>query len=189
MTPSIFPILLAILAISLAQDGVNHAENQDATPSKSQCILSTATNGQNVTVQGEARSTSHDLVFDIPACDETVLLTFAGESDNDVNITELHRDSELKRFQKYTGSVYKSSLPHLCMSCPKYGDVKAELTGKLEIASMPTNSVKDRAGFIRDQSGKIIGTFGWGHPASFAKYRLVVTSVAYAKARKLPPPQ
>jgi hypothetical protein len=39
------------------------------------------------------------------------------------------------------------------------------------------------------RSGKIIGTFGWGHPGPFAAYRLVIQSVAHVKARKLPPPK
>lgn len=64
--------------------------------------------------------------------------------------------------------------------------MEAELTGKLEIASMSPGATKDRAGFIRDQSGKIIGQFGWGHPIPFASYRLVIRSVAHVKARKLP---
>jgi len=74
------------------------------------------------------------------------------------------------------------------MQCMKYGDVEATLTGKLEIASMPPGTTKDPTGFVRDSSGKIVGTFGWGHPVPFAKYRLVIQSVSDVKARKLPKP-
>jgi hypothetical protein len=70
----------------------------------------------------------------------------------------------------------------------KYGDVEARLTGKLEVASMRPGTTKDPAGFLRDSSGKIVGTFGWGHPVPFAKYRLVIESVSDVKARKLPKP-
>jgi hypothetical protein len=53
---------------------------------------------------------------------------------------------------------------------------------------MPPGTTKDPAGFLRDSSGKIVGTFGWGHPVPFAKYRLVIQSVSDVKARKLPRP-
>jgi hypothetical protein len=66
--------------------------------------------------------------------------------------------------------------------------VEAELTGELEIANMPPGATKDKANFVRDESGRIIGTFGWGHPGPFAAYRLVIHSVGYAKAQKLPRP-
>jgi len=187
----IFPVLSVFVAvIAFGQDTAMHEAGHTATSvTESKCVLSTANNGQTLTVRGKARSTAHDLAFDIPGCNETVLLTFAGNQDNDVSATELRRDGELKRFQKYTTSVYMSRGKSNCMDCPKYGDVEAELTGKLEIATMPPGATKDKANFIRDGSGKIIGTFGWGHPGPFAAYRLVIKAVADVKARKLPPPQ
>lgn len=184
----ILPVLSVFLTvIAMAQDTTMHEAEHAATSSP--CVLSTASNGQTLTVRGMARSTPHDLVFDIPGCKETVLLTFAGEPDSGVSGSELRQDDELRRFQKYTSSVYKSTGKNLCMECAKYGDVEAELTGKLEIATMPPGATKDRANFIRDGSGKIIGTFGWGHPGPFAGYRLVIQSVAHVKARRLPPPK
>jgi len=69
----------------------------------------------------------------------------------------LRQDRELKRFQKYTSSVYKGTANNVCMGCPKYGDVEAELTGNLKIATLLPGTTKDKANFIRDGSGKIIG--------------------------------
>ena len=187
----ILPILSVFLTvIALGQVTATQEAGHAATSTtESKCVLSTASNGQTLTVRGKARSTAHDLAFDIPGCNETVLLTFAGEKDNDVSVSELRQDDELRRFQKYTSSVYKSTGKNLCMECAKYGDVEAELTGKLEIATMPPGATKDKANFIRDGSGKIIGTFGWGHPGPFAGYRLVIQSAAHVKARKLPRPR
>jgi hypothetical protein len=185
----IVPILLAFAAIALGQDTSRYkAGDLASSATEPKCVLLTASNGQIVTVRGKARNTAHDLTFDIPGCSETVLLTFAGDPDNSVSITELRRDGELKRFRKYTSSVYKSTGKNICMDCPKYGDVEAELTGELEIANMPPGATKDKANFVRDASGRIIGTFGWGHPGPFAAYRLVIHSVGYAKAQKLPRP-
>jgi hypothetical protein len=184
-------LILAVFltVIALGQDKATHEAGQAATTAtESKCVLLTASNGQTLTVRGKARSTAHDLAFDIPGCNETVLLTFAGEKDNNVSVSELRQDDELRRFQKYTSSVYKSTGKNICMECAEYGDVEAELTGKLEIATMPPGATKDKANFIRDGSGKIIGTFGWGHPGPFAGYRLVIQSATHVKARKLPRP-
>lgn len=69
-----------------------------------------------------------------------------------------------------------------------YDDIEAELTGKLEIATLPAGTTKNKANFLIDSSGKIVGLFGWEHPMPFATYRLVVQAVVGVKARKLPPP-
>jgi hypothetical protein len=182
---SVLSLFFAMIAFGQGT-GMQGAEHAATGSSESKCVLSTASNGQTLTVRGRVRNTAHDMAFDIPGCNETVLLTFAGETDNEVSGSELHRDDELKRFQKYTSSVYKSSGKNICMDCPRYGDVEAELTGRLQIATMPPGATRDKANFIRDGSGKIIGTFGWGHPGPFAGYRLVIQSVAHVKARKLP---
>jgi len=130
----------------------------------------------------------HDMAFSIPGCDQAVLLTYAGNQDNDVKATELRNDKNLKLFHKYTYSTYKSRGKNICGECSKYGDVEAELTGKLEIATLPPGTTKDKANFIRDSSGKIVGLFGWGHPGPFAGYRLIIESVSQVKARKLARP-
>jgi hypothetical protein len=191
MKLTILPVLSVFVAvIALGQDTSMHEAAHTATgTTESTCILSTARNGQVITAKGRARSTAHDLAFDILGCDETVLITFAGDQDNDVSVAELNRDEELRRFQKYTTSVYTGRGKSVCMECSKYRDVEAKLTGKLEIATMPPGATRDKANFIRDGSGKIIGTFGWGHPGPFAAYRLVILSAADVKAKKLPPPQ
>src|SRR5947209_3555150 len=107
----ILPILSVFLAvIAFGQDTATHEAGHAATSAtESKCVLSTASNGQTLTLRGKARSTAHDLAFDIPGCNETVLLTFAGEKDNDVSVSELRQDDELRRFQKDTSSVYKST--------------------------------------------------------------------------------
>lgn len=177
--------LLFLPIVAVSQDGAAHGATEST---ESKCVLATARNGQTLTVKGGARSTAHDLVFDIPGCGDTVLLTFAGEEGSGLSSSELRQDKELKRFKKYTNSVYESKGSNICMACAKYGDVEAELTGKLDVAQMPSGSTKDLLGFIRDGSGKIIGKFGWGHPVPFASYRLVIQSVTDVKAKKLSNP-
>jgi hypothetical protein len=74
-----------------------------------------------------------------------------------------------KRFRKYTRSVCKSRGKNICIECTKYGDVEATLSGKLQIATVPPNTLKDQLGLLRDAWGKIVGKSGWGHPVPFAK--------------------
>jgi hypothetical protein len=184
------PIITLFLPLSTLGQGtaVHHTEQATAHQDQTKCILSDAVNGQVLTIHGRVRSEPHDLAFDIPGCDQTVLLTYAGNSDNNVSATQLRNNVELRRFQKYSSSVYKSTGKNICMGCPKYDEVEADLTGTLEIACMPPGATKDKANFIRDGSGKIIGMFGWGHPAPFAGYRLVIQYVSDVKAVKLPRP-
>jgi hypothetical protein len=157
-------------------------------PDNSGCMLSTAKDGQVITVRGKVAQEAHDMGFDIPGCNETVLLTYAGDQDNDVSSGQLRKNENLKSFQRYTSAVYKSTKKDMCIQCMKYGDVEATLTGKLEVATIPPGATKDPAGFLRDESGKIVGKSGWGHPDPFAKYRLVIQSISDVKARKLPKP-
>jgi hypothetical protein len=163
---------------------VDHATE----PSDSGCVLSAAKDGQVITVHGKTIQEPHDLGFDIQGCKQTVLLTYAGDQDNQVNANELRRDDHLARFQQFTRSTYKSTKKNICMQCMRYDDVEATLTGKLEVASIPPGTTKDPAGFLRDPSGKIVGKWGWGHPVPFAGYRLVIQSVSDVRARKIPRP-
>jgi hypothetical protein len=148
------------------------------------CILETAKDGQSITLRGKTAQEPHDLVFDIEGCSDVVVLTYAGYPDNKVNADQLHQDESLKRFQKYTTAAYKSSGKNICMECMKYRDVEATLTGKLEIAAVPSGTTKDRQGFLHDASGKIVGTSGFGHPTPMFKYRLVILSASDVKASK-----
>jgi hypothetical protein len=186
------PIALLLFTWNMAAaqplDGDGRRQPSENERENRSCILQAATNGQMITVRGQARSTAHDLVFDVLGCSETVLLIFAGDEDSGVNGSELHQDSNLRRFRKYTSTVYKSRGANICMECAEYGDVKAELRGKLEIATLPAGSTKDKANFIRDDSGKLTGKFGWGHPTPYAAYRLVIQSVTGVSAKKLPRP-
>jgi hypothetical protein len=188
MFAKMFPVFLAMAAFG-QEAAVHEAEHAAVNIAETGCVLSRAKNGETITVQGEVRREPHDLGFDIQGCDLTVLLTFAGNPDNQVSGNELRRDGELRRFHKYTTSFYMGNRKNICIDCMKYGDVEAEITGKLEIASMPPGATKDLYGLLRDQSGKVIGTYGWGHPSPYVPYRLVILSVANVKARKLPPPQ
>jgi hypothetical protein len=182
------PLVLASVTGFTQQSEATHEGGHASGLNDSGCVLSTATNGQVITAHGKVFSEPHDMGFGIPGCNDSVLLTYAGDRDNDVSADQLRKDENLKQFQNYTSAVYKSKGKSLCMQCMKYGDVEATLTGKLEIASMPPGTTKDPTGFVRDSSGKIVGTFGWGHPVPFAKYRLVIQSVSDVKARKLPKP-
>src|SRR6266852_6450889 len=193
MTRTKYFLILAALVLSsmmgfTQQPEATHEAGHASGLNDSGCVLSTATSGQVITVHGKVFSEPHDMGFGIPGCNDTVLLTYAGDRDNDVSTDQLRKDENLKQFQNYTSAVYKSRGKNLCLQCMKYGDVEATLTGKLEIATMPPRTTKDPAGFVRDSSGKIVGTFGWGHPVPFAKYRLVIQSVSEVKARKLPKP-
>lgn len=152
------------------------------------CILDAAKDGQVITLRGKVVNEPHDMGFHIPDCDELVLLTYAGDRDNELSGDQLRRDENLKQFQKYTSSTYKSQGKSVCIECMKYGDVEATLTGKLEIATVPPGTTKDALGFLHDPSGKIVGKSGWGHPIPFAKYRLVIKSVSNIAAKKLPKP-
>ena len=174
-----------LLLLSLTGPAMAFAQNQfEAT-----CILGTAKNGQIITVHGKAVQQPHDLGFHVVGCDDLVMLTYAGDRDTDVTADHLRRDENLKRFREYTSAVYKSTKKHMCLQCMQYGDVEATLTGKLEIATIPTGTNKDQMGFLHDASGKVVGTSGFGHPTRMFKYRLVIVSVADAKARKLPKPE
>lgn len=175
---------LLSLVVLLASMAFVHAAAQQ---SGSNCVLSSATNGQIVTVQGKVRHEPHDLAFDIRDCNETVLLTYAGKQDNNVSSTSLRSDKNMKLFHQYTYSTYKSRGNNICINCFKY-DVEAELTGKLEIATLPPGATKDNENIIRDSSGNIIGIFGWGHPGPYIYSRFIIQSVSKVKARKLPRP-
>jgi hypothetical protein len=129
------------------------------------------------------------MAIDIDGCESSVLATFPGYGDNDFPASMLHEDHSTKRFIKYTSSVYKSRGSRICEGCSKYGNVSADLTGILQVATLPPGATKDSRGFIHDANGKFVGIFGWGHPMPFAKYRLIIESASNVKARKLPRPQ
>jgi len=176
--------LMWLLLLLFIYSGAAFARSQAET-----CVLTTAKNGQTITVHGKIEEEPHDLAFSIVGCDDRVVLTYAGDPDNDVTADQLRRDENLKRFQKYTSAVYKGTKKDICIQCMEYGDVEATVTGKLEIATIPPGTTKDSIGFLRDASGKIVGTSGWGHPTRMFKYRLVILSVADVTARKLAKPK
>jgi len=141
---------------------------QEQPPS---CPLENAKDGQTITVRGRTLDEPHDLGFAVAGCDDVIILTFAGDQDTNIGAAELRRDRSLKNFEKFT----------------RHGKVVgATLTGKLEIATIPPGTTKDGMGFLRDASGKIVGTSGFGHPSRMFKYRLVMLSVSDVKSLKLP---
>jgi hypothetical protein len=159
------------------------------TPASAKCVLDTAMDGQTITVTGEAVQQPHDLGFQVIGCADLVILAYAGDQDTDVTAAQLRMDKKFKQFQKYTSAIYKGDKENICLECPQYADVKATLSGKLEIASIPTGTTKDTMGFLHDASGRVVGTSGFGHPTRIFKYRLVVFSVADVQARKLQNPK
>ena len=159
------------------------------TRASAKCVLDTARDGQTITVAGEALQQPHDLGFQVIGCGDLVILAYAGDPDTDVTASQLRMDKKLKEFQKYTSAVYRDGKKNICLECPQYTDVRATLSGKLEIASIPAGTTKDTMGFLHDTSGKVVGTSGFGHPTRMFKYRLVVLSVADVQAHKLPKPK
>ncbi|MGB8031502.1 MAG: hypothetical protein WCF30_17770 [Terracidiphilus sp.] len=129
------------------------------------------------------------MAIEIGGCESTVLATFPGYGDNDFPASLLRQDSSTKRFIKVTSSVYKSKGSRICEDCSKYGDVSADLTGILQVATIPAGATKDARGLIRDTNGKFIGIFGWGHPMPFAEYRLIIEAASNVKAHRLPRPE
>ena len=129
------------------------------------------------------------MALDVPGCDITVLATFAGYLDSDVPAAQLRNDGAMKQFMKFTSSTYKSRRGHICEQCSKYRNVTAELTGRIEIAVVPEGARRDHLGRTWDSNGKYIGILGWGHPAPFADYRLVIESVSNVKAQRAPKPK
>jgi hypothetical protein len=171
-------LLFLVCGIAISQNpGEQPSRRILLPPPHPRCALTEAINGETLTVEGNVIHEPHDLAFFLPRCDDLVLLTFAGDADNDVSKTFLHKDKNLKRFRKYTSSLYTSSGTDICIDCSVYGNILAILTGKLEIASLPADSSPDE-----------IGGVGWGHPTPFTHYRLVIESVSSVKARKRPRP-
>jgi hypothetical protein len=154
------------------------------------CPLSTFKDGQKVSVHGRVAYGAHDLLLVIPSCDRTVVLEYAGGPESGESSNKLVRDKNYRRFEKYTRAMYpKVGGKGICIQCPKY-EVEATLTGKLDVAAdaIPEGLWKDELGMLHDQSGKLVGKAGFGHPPA-QKYRLLIESVSDVTARKLPEPK
>lgn len=150
-----------------------------------ECTLEGAKNSQAVTLRGHVTSTAHDMLLVVPNCESGVVLQYAGEPETETSAVRLKRNTDLKRFEKYTSATYKGTRKNLCLQCSMY-EVEATLTGRLDVAEVPEGTTRDQLGFVRDSSGKIVGKAGWGHPSPVYKYRLVIESVSNVVARKLP---
>ncbi|HLJ90654.1 MAG TPA: hypothetical protein VKZ53_27855 [Candidatus Angelobacter sp.] len=152
------------------------------------CNLNASHDGDTITIRGVAIRQPHDLAFAVDGCNDLVILTYAGDQDSGVTADLLKKNESLRQFHKYTNSTYRSRGTNVCTLCMKYADVKATLTGKLQVAALPEGTTKDSFGFLHDASGKVVGTSGFGHPTRQFKYRLVILSVEDVKAHKLPRP-
>ena len=182
-------LLFFFCGTALPQNSFQHSGGRVLLPAPhAKCVLSEARNGEMLTVEGNVIHEPHDLALFIPRCEEVVLLNYAGDADSDVSKARLRRDRNLRRFRKYTNSVYQSSGTDICIDCSEYGNILAVLTGKLEIAQLPDGARQDEAGLTHDNSGTLIGVAGWGHPTPFTHYRLTIEAVASVKARKRPRP-
>lgn len=152
-----------------------------------ECALSSMEPGRTVTLRGQVKSTAHDMLLVVPNCESGVVLQYAGDPETESSATQLKRNTDLKRFEKYTSATYKGTGKHLCIQCSMY-EVEATLTGRLDVAIVPDGATRDQLGFARDPNGKVVGKAGWGHPSPVYKYRLVIESVSNVVARKLPRP-
>ncbi len=172
----VFVLLLSLLgpAVALSQE-----------PAQGECVLASAKNAQTLTVRGKVVSTSHDMLLAVRGCVDRVVLVYAGDADTGVPSERLRRDRAFRRFEQYTKATYKSSGKDICMQCAKY-DVEATFTGRFDVATIPEGLKKDNLGFLHDESGKIVGKAGFGHPTPAYKYRLVIESVSDVVARKRP---
>lgn len=180
----VFPALLCAVAA--------FGQNRATDP----CPFTPSNNGVEVTVRGRVIRRPHDMVLAIPSCKETAVLVYAGsldglyavssttinlpratrvEGDGDLS---LRKDRDFRRFVKDVDASYKSTRRHSRSECWKY-EVQAEFTGRLDVT--------ETAGLVRDEnSQKIVGMDGFGHPTPFTRYRFVMVSVSDLRARKLP---
>jgi hypothetical protein len=53
------------------------------------CVLTATKDGQTLTVHGKIEPEPHDLAFSIGGCEDRVVLTYAGDPDNDVTADQL----------------------------------------------------------------------------------------------------
>ncbi len=78
-------VIVLIAGMAYAWKGCRGKGRSGLGRSDNACVLSTASNGQVITVLGKTVQEPHDLGFEIPGCKETVLLTYAGDQDNEVS--------------------------------------------------------------------------------------------------------
>ena len=175
--------VLWVLALALLSSAIAFGQE----PNHGECPLSGGGDGQMLSVKGRITTGGHDMLLVVPHCEHSVVLVYAGDSETNVPVERLRRDQNLKRFKKYTEATYKSTAKYICFLCPKY-EVEATLTGQLNVSNVPEGLKRDHLGFLRDSSGKIVGTDGFGHPNRPYKYQLVIESVSDVTARELPRP-
>ena len=146
------------------------------------CQLDSAAEGQVLTVRGKVDHAPHDMTFEIPGCDKSVVLVYSEDDGGSANAKNPKND--LSKFRNYTSATINKINGSACLQCPKY-QVEATLTGRLSIAiNIPAGATKDHYGFLRDSSGKIIGKTGFGHPTPIYKYQLAIQSASDIVARR-----
>jgi RHS repeat-associated protein len=182
-------VRVATISITVALVFVISAKGATSQSTSTPCPLPTFKSGQTVTVRGKIENSAHDMALLITGCDKAIVLLYAGDPDSGEPPETLVKNESFSRFDKYTRANYgKIGHKGLCMQCPMY-EVEATLNGRFDIApdTVPEGQSKDRLGYLRDQSGRIVGKLGFGHPPT-QMYRLVIESVSNVRGRKLPKP-
>jgi hypothetical protein len=143
------------------------------------CVVTTHASqnaGQMVRVAGWLGQWPHDLLLVSEGCpDDIVVVEFAENASvrpsPDFSVV---RDRRFRRLHRYLRKSFDFSK-----------GVRATLEGRFDVAEF--------AGFVRNESGDIIKIEGYGSPAPFARFRLVLHTVAdvtiVPDAPKLPAPQ
>lgn len=131
-------------------------------------------NGKMVHIRGRVENSDHDLLLSSETCKrEKVVLEYPDRlSVKPTADFRLRRDRNFKRLEHVLGAKNKDGSYRF--------EVDATFTGRLDAT--------ESAGFVRNESGKIIGLQGFGHPFPFSRFRLVIESVSDVVARKLPRP-
>jgi hypothetical protein len=163
-------ITLAALLVIVSSRAVSAQVSEPTT-----CQLNDLNKGKEVSVRGTVVDAPHDFIFAVSGCKDVVVLEFSGIKRDLVSTNEGARKN-LARFERF--SRIEGKCPHgkRCGDRPAY-KVDAILIGRLEAGSIPDGYWKDGLGYLHDQSGRITGKFGFGHPPVY-KYRLTVRAVS-----------
>jgi len=146
------------------------------------CQLSESNNGKEVSVRGTVVSSPHDFILFVSGCEDVVVLEFSGVKGASASTIGLQSRKNLSLLKLYGSMEAKCPPGKVCSERPLY-KVDAILIGRLDVGTVPDGYWKDGLGYLHDQSGKITGKFGFGHPPTY-KYRLVIKDVSKVVARR-----
>lgn len=118
-----------------------------------------------------------DALIRVASCADQIILTYPDDPSISQPKPTLKRDRALLQFRKYFNAEKLTQPNELCIGCWKYS-VTCEFEGRLDVT--------ESAGWRREaDTGKVIGFVGFGHPAPFSRYRLILSSVSKVEVRKL----